>query len=95
MGDGAYNKLQHELCVGMGFCGGLADGKPSHVDDFIPEGGVVTVDQFIQLLFQAEGDGYPANYDAKQSPQYEELKRIFVEQMGAVSVNASRLKWDV
>jgi len=77
----------------MGFCGGLTDGKPTHVDDFIPETGEVTADQFILWLFKAEGSGYPSDYNPRNSPFYEELRRMFVENMGSDTVDASRLKW--
>ncbi|MCL4674220.1 MAG: hypothetical protein KJZ64_15075 [Sphingomonadaceae bacterium] len=91
--DKAYNRLQHAVCAGMGFCGGIVDGKPSHVDFFIPDSGTVTVAQFIEWLLKAE-DYYP-DQDPRFSPYYKELSRIFVEIMGADTVDAARLKWDV
>jgi len=39
-----YEALQHEFCVGLGFCGSVVDGKASHVDFFIPEQGPVSAD---------------------------------------------------
>ena len=93
--DAAYEKLQHDLCVGMGFCGGLVGNRPVHVDDFIPETGEVTVEQFLGWLFRAEGDGYPPDFEPKSSSFYDELKSIFVKHMGSVIVDAARLKWHV
>jgi len=48
-----YNALMYEVCVGRGWCGGIVNGQPSHVDDFIPESGPVTADQFVDWLFMA------------------------------------------
>ncbi|WP_379550642.1 hypothetical protein [Qipengyuania sp. DGS5-3] len=91
----AYNRLLNDVCVGFGFCGGVREDKPCHVDDFIPNDGEVTVDQFIQWLFRGEGDGYPTDYDVRCSPHYDGLKRLFVKHMGSDKVDASKLKWDL
>ena len=72
----------------------MRDGVPSHVDDFIPESGEVTADQFIDWLFKAEGMGYPDDFDPRYSTYYNDLKRMFVECLGSDRVDASKLKWD-
>ena len=51
----AYSAFQQDVCVYYGWCGGLVDGKPSHVDGFIPEDGPVSAEHFIEWLFLAEG----------------------------------------
>lgn len=34
----AFDLLLYEICLRMGFCGGLVDDKPTHVSDLLPEG---------------------------------------------------------
>ncbi|WP_029623204.1 hypothetical protein [Sphingomonas elodea] len=90
----AYNALMHEVCVERGWCGGIVDDQPSHVDDFLPEAGPVTAEQFVEWLFQAEG------VDASSDPatwgkHKDGLRAAFVRHMGGDLVDASVLKWDV
>jgi len=85
-----YEALQHEICVGLGFCGSVIDGKPSHVDSFIPERGSVSADQFVEWVFLAEGMD-PAEDDATKHAA--SLREAFVKNMGGDIVDASRLKW--
>ena len=40
-----FDALMQEVCVDLGWCGGIVDGHPSHVTDYIPESGPVTADQ--------------------------------------------------
>jgi hypothetical protein len=85
-----YEALQHEVCVGLGFCGSVIDGKPSHVDFLIPERGLVSADEFVEWVFRAEGidaDGQTADRHAAR------LREAFVTHMGSDIVEASRLKW--
>jgi len=49
-----YGALMHEACVVWGFCGCVKNGKPLHVDDFLPARGPVTADQFVEWLFLAD-----------------------------------------
>jgi hypothetical protein len=84
-----------EVCVGRGWCGGVVDDRPSHVDDFIPEDGPVSADQFVEWLFAA--DGYdpqlePADRVAKFRA---DLRTLFISVMGAELVDARQLKWDL
>jgi hypothetical protein len=51
----AYDKLLEEVCVRLGFCGSIVDGQPVHVDQFLPEDGVLTNEAFADALFKAEG----------------------------------------
>lgn len=89
-----YDALMHEVCVRRGWCGGIVDGRPSHVDDFIPQGGPVTADQFVDWLFRAEGMD-PAADLTKWQKHRDALREAFVRHMGSDPVDASLLKWDV
>jgi hypothetical protein len=87
-----YEALLHEICVGQGWCGSFIE-KPLHVDDFIPETGPVTADQFIDWVFQAEGIDLtsPDTWWLKHAPA---LRDAFVRHMGGDVVDASELKWE-
>jgi len=89
-----YNALMHEVCVGLGWCGSVVDGRPSHVDDFIPRSGSVHADQFVEWLFRAEGID-PAAEPALWRKHKDGLRQAFVRHMGNDVVDASLLKWDV
>lgn len=85
----AYNALMTEVCVGKGWCGGVVDGQPRHVDMFIPESGPVTADQFVDWLFEAEG------LTGQAEGSRAELRKAFTRHMGCDVVDAQMLKWDV
>ncbi|WP_150124948.1 hypothetical protein [Tsuneonella mangrovi] len=95
VGSTAYNRLMHELCAVRGWCGGIVDREPSHVDDFIPDSGEVTANEFIDWLFKAEG------YEPSHEPPERvaafrtEFFALFVQVMGAAQVDATQLKWDL
>lgn len=93
-GNPNYNALMHEVCVGCGWCGGIVDGKPCHVDDLIPESGAVSADQFVDWLFVAEGMD-PQDNSAKWQKHKDRLREAFVRHMSAEVVDASLLKWDL
>lgn len=87
-----YNALMHDVCVGWGWCGGIANGEPSHVDHFIPECGPVTADQFVDWLFMA--DDIDPNEDALKWQKHKQgLRDAFIRHMGNDVVDASLLKW--
>jgi hypothetical protein len=88
-----YNALMHEVCVGKGWCGGIVDGEPSHIDDFIPDTGSVSADQFVDWLFAADGVD-PLTEPAKWKEHKDGLRDAFIRHMGADVVDASALKWD-
>lgn len=85
----AYDALLNEVCVGLGFCGSVVDGQPLHVDQFVPEHGAVSADQFVEWVFRAEGwspeEGAASSHAA-------ELRKAFVRHMGAEAVDAQQLK---
>lgn len=93
-GNPAYNALMHDVCVGRGWCGGIVNGEPSHVDYLIPKEGLVSAEQFVEWLFQAEGID-PSSDPAKWKKHSEGLREAFVHHMGTNVVDASALKWDV
>jgi hypothetical protein len=87
-----YNALMDEVCIGRGWCGGIVNGQPSHVDDFIPESGPVTADQFVDWLFMA--DGMDPNEDPSKWQKHKQgLPDAFIRHMGHDVVDASLLKW--
>lgn len=88
----AYDALMHEICVGMGFCGCIKDGRPLHVRKFIPSRGPVTADQFAEWVFLAD-DINPCAEPKHWEHLKEEIKRAFVRHMGAEVVDARLLKW--
>jgi hypothetical protein len=49
-GNPNYNALMHDVCVGRGWCGGIVNGQPSHVDHLIPEAGPVSAEQFVDHM---------------------------------------------
>lgn len=84
----------HEVCIQRGWCGGFVDGKPTHVDDFIPESGRVTAEQFVDWLFRA--DGMDPTIEIGQWQKHKDgLKNAFIHHMGADVVDASVLKWSL
>ena len=94
VGTTAYNRLMREVCVGRGWCGGIVDGEPSHVDDFIPETGTVTADEFIDWLFKADAYDPALEPPDRVAAFRTDLFDLFVEIMGARQVDASQLKWN-
>jgi hypothetical protein len=91
-----YDGLQHDLCVGWGFCGCVTEGgEPKHVDDFIPEHGLVTAAQFADWAIKAD---WPWGYDHPEFEKFhakwaDKIASLFVKHMGADTVDASVLQW--
>lgn len=86
-----YEAMIREVCVEQGWCGGMVDGKPTHVDDFIPETGQVSAEQFSDWLLRAEGIDPLVEPDQWQKHK-DGLKDVFVRHMGAEVVDASMLR---
>jgi hypothetical protein len=80
-----YDALLSEVCVGWGYCGCFNDGKPLHVDMFIPTEGSVSADQFVEWVFLAE------NLDPSLAPRSHRrgLRAAFIKYMGREVVDAS------
>ena len=79
--------MMHDVCVGMGFCGGVVDGESRHVVDYIPISGVVTADQFASWVLEAEGMSLE-----RGDPFWSELRAVFVKHMGSAAVDSDALK---
>lgn len=86
-----YDALMHEVCVERGRCGGIVDGRPSHVDDLIPEEGPVTANQFVVWLFMADGM-LPHAEQAKLREHKQGLRDAFIRHMGHDTIDAPSLK---
>lgn len=93
-GDPRYNALMEEVSVQYGWCGGIVNDKPSHVDDFIPASGQVSASQFVEWLFLADGVD-PASEPQKWTKHKDRLRDAFIRHMGADTVDASALRWDI
>jgi hypothetical protein len=84
----AFDGMMHEFCVGLGWCGCVKDGKPSHVTDFIPETGPVSAGEFARWLIMADG----LDPDRLSAAEIGRLKAVFVKHMGADVIDASNLR---
>ena len=84
--NSAYDRLLHEVCVGLGYCGSVVHGEPRHVDMYIPENGPVSADEFVVWVYRAEG----MNPDEGRHSQ--EIRDAFVKYLGARVVDAQALK---
>ena len=83
----AYDNLMEEVCVRLGFCGSVVDGQPLHVDQFLPESGVLTSEEFADALFKAEGWD-PNGSEAKTFRS--SVHETFVRHMGASAMDAGQ-----
>ena len=86
-----YDGMMHDYCVNKGWCGGVINGAPLHVSDFIPDKGLVSADQFVTWLMKAEG------VDPSDLPVRKELISVFMKHMGVYKVEATQLKsnWNI
>ena len=84
-----YVRLQDKVCVGLGYCGTMKNGKPLHVDDFIPSSGMVTAEQFAEWVILADD----CNPNLAPSEHKKMIRAAFIECMGSDVVDATRLRW--
>ena len=82
------DRLLWEICVLGGWCGGLVDGEPCHVQDLVPKTGIVTAEEFAQLTVKA--DGWPRSAPPKEH-HLRWLEAKFVEHLGGPSADAEIL----
>ncbi len=83
----AYDKLLEEVCVRLGFCGSVVDGQPLHVDQFLPQSGVLTNDEFADALFKAEG----WDTDGSEAQTFRSsVREAFVRHMGGSEMDARK-----
>ncbi len=70
----------------------MVDDRPMHVTDFLPDRGMVTVDQFVGWLFEADGVD-PSEDLPKWQKHIDGLRDAFIRHMGSSSVDVERLAW--
>lgn len=80
----------HEVCVDRGWCGSVVSDRPRHVTDFLPERGIVTADQFVGWLLEADGVD-PSEDLPKWQKHMDDLRDAFIRHMGSTSVDVRRL----
>ena len=93
MSENQFTKLMQYVCVENGYCGCLINGKPSHVSYFIPDFGPVTSEQFAEWVMLADNVG-PEDNPKFRDQHKNDIKRAFLQYMGADIVDAAALKWD-
>jgi hypothetical protein len=85
-----FEKLLWDICVNLGFCGGIVAGTPTHVGDLIPSEGFLSAEAFADLALTAEG-GW-TNVDEAWTRWGKTLEAKFVEHLGAAVVPVEVLK---
>ncbi|HEY6817420.1 MAG TPA: hypothetical protein VI168_17935 [Croceibacterium sp.] len=81
-----FDKLVGEICVGLGFCGGIVDEKPSHIRDFLPSAGPISAEDFALWALQADGMS-----KAEYPEHYRSLRNAFIEHMGSRTIDVSEI----
>lgn len=89
-GASGYDALMDRVCVGLGLCGCIKNGRRLHVRDLLPPTGPVTADQFAEWVLLA--DNMNPNLERWLGLK-QKVKAAFVEYMGGEVVDASLLKW--
>ncbi|KCZ94460.1 hypothetical protein [Hyphomonas johnsonii] len=82
-----FSALMHAVCVGLGYCGSVKDGRTLHVTDLLPAAGMLSAEDFASCVFLAEGMAP----DTKN--HREEIMQAFVQHMGADRVDVMHLDW--
>lgn len=75
-----FETLLWDICVNLGFCGGMVDGKPTYAADLIPAEGFLSAEAFADLAIVAEG-AWP-NLDEARLRWGKTLEAKFVEHLG-------------
>ncbi len=88
----AYDSLVDEVCVRLGFCGCIKNGKPLHIDHFIPSEGPVSAQKFAEWVFLADDMNPSARPDRWENVKAS-IEEAFIRHMGADVVDARRLRW--
>ena len=84
----AYDALLRDICIGLGFCGSVVEGKPLDAGMFLPQMGRVSADAFADAVFKAEGwepDGPSARKHRRS------VCDAFVRHMGSAEMDARLL----
>jgi hypothetical protein len=87
-----FHALMTEVCVERGWCGSVVDDRSMHVTDFLPDRGMVTVDQFVGWMFEADGVD-PSEDLPKWQKHIDGLRDAFIRHVGSSSVDVERLAW--
>ena len=82
-----FSAMMQEYCVGLGYC-----GSDFHVTDLMPKEGIVSADQFVCLLLQAEGLE-PYEFEMRHNKTYKKLSKIFTKHMGSSKIDAALLSY--
>ncbi len=85
----AFDRLSWDICVNGGWCGGIVDGKPTTVDELLPQTGKIRARTFAELAMRA--DGWPDD-EPLDEKHLRFLEAKFVEHLGADSVGAENLR---
>jgi hypothetical protein len=86
-----FDALIHEVCVGLGWCGGVVAGEHLHVGDLLPATGIVTADQFVDLVLRAEG----VKATRRRRDDKAALRAAFIHHMGGETVDAAAVRSNV
>lgn len=84
-----YDKLLNHVCVELGFCGSVANDQPLHVDQFLPDTGTLTAEDFADALFKAEGLD-PEGSTARKFRS--EVRDAFVRHIGVPAIDVGLLR---
>ena len=87
-----FHALMTEVCVERGWCGSVVDDRSMHVTDFLPDRGMVTVDQFVGWMFEADGVD-PSEDLPKWQKHIDGLRDAFIRHMDSSSFDVERLAW--
>lgn len=82
----AYDKLLKDICVRLGFCGSVVDDQPLQVDQFLPQSGTLTDEQFADAIFKAEGWDPDSSEARRFRPS---VRDAFVRHMGGSEIDAN------
>ncbi|MFL6846208.1 MAG: hypothetical protein ACJ8ER_15165 [Allosphingosinicella sp.] len=85
-----FDRLLWDICVKSGFCGGIVNGEPTHVEDLLPKDGLISAETFARLAIRAEGDA-PVD-DERHSRWMRMLEAKFIQHFGPQPVPAERLR---
>eukprot|EP01035_Chromulina_nebulosa_P029732 gene29732-39431_t len=84
-----FDRLSWDMCVNGGWCGGIVDGKPTRVDDLIPESGTISAEDFAKLAMRA--DGWPES-EPFEEKFIQHLKELFIKYFGVEPVDVEEFR---
>ena len=84
-----FERLCWDICVNGGWCGGIVNGKPSHVSKLMPRTGALDAQEFAKLAIRA--DGWP-EVEPLDQKHLSWLEGKFIEHLGSETVEAEHLR---